>query len=849
MRSIRIIHKVRTAFALLGFAALLAGAGALWWANETGLPDAWRAKVEEALAAQGLHAEIESLRYYPLRGIEARAVTVYSDQSRQRRLAHVQEIFIKTDRTKLARGIVRVEHLELSGGGLSLPVDPDNADSKVLRIDQAAGRLLMPGGRRLELRGAHGRVGGIRVEADALLLGYRPRMTQMPETEEARLYRRKLLARVIEGLEPWHFDGKAAPVVRLRVEGDLDDPRSLRAELAVEGRDLEYGSIFLKRLEAKGELRGRMLVLESLEMEDEGGALRGRLEFDMAGREGRFEGRSDLDVTRFIHELDRGRWFSGASFRARPELEARGTFRWPENEPPEFHLIGRLAADDVRYGKHAAQRVETDFSWDGTRVFLDNLRLTRREGSLAGRILAEPEQVRYQVATNLPPEVWETVFEGEVLGEVLGDFSTRGGSRHEVRLKGWFARDGSRLWSAQGEAKGEKISFRGVPVHSASVKMTLGPDALDFYEGAAEFDYTNYALRRARGGPVSGRGSMGRIRYDSATSSITVEKVRGEFWPAPVVRTFSVEVADHLERYGFHRPPKIAADGVVGLLREWNRTNLRVDAETAAGMDYEFAGKRLDLRGLGVKVRVLPTKTEVRELSFDAFDGPVRGFFDIAHGGGERLRGELDWTRLSLPRLSEVYGFEHKAKGYVTGRLEFDHRGKGPAGLDGRGLVALEEGELFSVPIFGPLSPVLSAVLANRKAGFQEAKDAFCTFRIEDGVLTSDDFLTTTSSLVFTGNGWADLNAMTLDMTIRMNARGLFGVITLPLRPFYGMFQFRGSGPLRDPKWDNVMFTSPPPKENERLMEIPKARPVESADEGPPPRAIPVPQRAPAPRR
>ena len=67
-------------------------------------------------------------------------------------------------------------------------------------------------------------------------------------------------------------------------------------------------------------------------------------------------------------------------------------------------------------------------------------------------------------------------------------------------------------------------------------------------------------------------------------------------------------------------------------------------------------------------------------------------------------------------------------------------------------------------------------------------------------------------------------------MTMRMNARGLLGLITLPLRPFYGMFQFRGTGPLKETHWENVMFTSPPKGSGELLMEPPKARIVGGRD-------------------
>ncbi len=68
-------------------------------------------------------------------------------------------------------------------------------------------------------------------------------------------------------------------------------------------------------------------------------------------------------------------------------------------------------------------------------------------------------------------------------------------------------------------------------------------------------------------------------------------------------------------------------------------------------------------------------------------------------------------------------------------------------------------------------------------------------------------------------------------MTVRMNARGFLGIITLPLRPFYGLFQFRGTGPIQDPEWENVMFTSPPQAQKDNLLAPPKAKAVPDADQ------------------
>ena len=824
MKHLRLIHKLRTLLAWLVLAVLLAAGCGLWWANRTGLPDSWRGRIERALASQGLHADIGRLRYWPLQGIEADEVKVYADASRQLVIARASEVVVDVDRTKLARGEMRVERLDLKGGSLTLPVDPDDPQSKVLEVKNASGRVLMPGGRRLEIMGARGEVSGVVLEFEALILGYRPRLTVKPEDIAAQLYRRRLLSRVIGLLEPWTFEPGKPPVIRMRVEGDLDDPKSVRADLQMKSGALEKGNIAISSMEARGEMRGRLLVLESLDVRDGGGSLRGRMEYDLATRAGRFEMRSNLDLPPFLREVDAEGLLRDVSFGSRPDLTARGRIDWPEDAKPSFHIMGHLRAEEVRFANHSASLLESDVSWDGKNLFLDNLKATRPDGSLSARVLVQPDQVRYEASTDLRPHVWRSFFDKVPLGKVLHDFSESGNTKVSAHIEGRFKRGSPHDWAAWGEASATHMAYRGTPFNHAKVKMKLDHEFLDFTDGTVEFDYSDYALRKAHGGPLAGKAKVGRVRYNREPSTLTIEGIEGSFWPAPVLRMFLPSVADHLEGYGFHRTPELNGSGTIGLFRGMPKTDFRVRGSTPGLVAYHFAGTDLQLAGLKTDVRVKPDRTEVRDLSFELFEGDVRGQFDIIPDDqGKQVKGEIDWTLLSLPALSTACGFDKQAKGYVTGRMDFDHRGKDSAGLNGEGHIALEQGELFSVPIFGPLSPLLSVVL-DRKAGFQQATAAFCSFKVDEGVLHTRDFYTDTSSLVFTGDGTADLNRKTLDMTIRMNARGLLGVITLPLKPFYGLFQFRGTGPLKQPKWDNVMFTSPPEAEEGKLLEAPKAR-------------------------
>jgi hypothetical protein len=318
---------------------------------------------------------------------------------------------------------------------------------------------------------------------------------------------------------------------------------------------------------------------------------------------------------------------------------------------------------------------------------------------------------------------------------------------------------------------------------------------------------------------------VGRIRYDAATKTVGVEDVKGDIWAAPMVRFFAPKIADDLEQYRFHTPPALSGSGVIDVTPQ-GRTDLTVKFSTPGKADYRFLGKNVTLLEPEATVNMRGGEVRISGLSAGAFDGTVAG--DLLHSGKSKLSGELTWSKLAMTGLSSTYGFEMKGGGLLTGRIEFSITGGDVKTMDGKGLVALEDAELFSVPIFGPLSGVVSSVLDDKRAGFERADAAFCTFDIREGMLSTRDFQSATTSVTFTGDGEVDLAARTIDFTARLNARGLLGLITLPLRPFYGLFQFRGTGPIDKTVWENVHFTSPPAEQNDLLLApTPKARIVE----------------------
>jgi hypothetical protein len=822
MHRLHLTRNLRSLAFLLIVATILAALGTLGWANYTGLPAAWRAAIEREISKQGAHVKIDKLSYIPLRGVVASKVRVFSDPECQDEISRLESVILDFDKTRLAKGILHLQKIELKNAQLTLPLDPTNPSSTTLEVTDANGILLMPGGQRIEIHNARGRIAGIEVQLDVRLLGYQQNQGETSNASQ-REQRRELLTRVIEALKPWHFDTAHPPQLRVSIEGDASQRASLMVKLALHAQEVEKNQHVLHEVTAEAEITRDVLTVTSLHATDARGSLDGHADYDLNAREGRFDVRSSLEIPSLLEA-----WLGLPPLRevligGAQTLEGAGEFHLDDNNRPQVHMTGHARCESFIAKGVAFQAVESAFAWRDGDLFLRDMRLTRVDGQACGKAMIQWPLVRMALETSLPIAIYRPFVRGHSLEDVIRDFSERKEAEVLLTLEGGFDATDSTSWAFTGAGRVKNVNYRGVPVNLAECRLSLSHHELDFFEGTVVFNYQNNALREAFNGPKQGTVKVGRIRYDAPNHLVEVENVAGTIWAVPMVRLFAPKVADSLEIYRFHRPPEIQGSGVVDVSAQ-GRTALNITFKSENPADYRFLGETLTLEKPSAKVIIRGERVTVEDLKLNVFGGPVAGRFDFR--GKETLEGELNWTKLSIPELTSTYGFQIKSGGKVTGRLAFSLNHERVETMNGEGLFALEKTELFAVPIFGPLSPLVSGVLNDRRAGFERAKSAFCNFKIKDGVLSTRDFRTVTTSLSFAGDGSVDLKNRTLDFTMRMNARGLLGLITLPLRPFYGMFQFRGTGPLKEPKWENVMFTTPPAEQDSLLLPAPKARAV-----------------------
>lgn len=828
----RLRRNLRTFIYLMVLAGLASAVGFVVWANQTGLPQSWRAGIEAELAKHGIHATIGSLRLHPIKGIVAKDVTLFADPARTREFCNLERLLVNVDRSKIARGDIQITRIELTDADIDLRVTPASGPAETLEIRNLSGSLAMPGGRLIELRNARARVAGFQVNLGARLLKFRP--TGEPPPEEEDDHEGLLLATslAIRELRNWRFAPDSPPTLRCFLEGDLSDWSTLLMRVAFTARSVEKNHHVIDEITAEGTVSPNLLSLTAVRASDSHGHFEGSVDYDFWGREGRFDLASSVNMPLLLRSWLGWPGLDQLAFDGSQDLESEGTFLLREDDPPVVRLTGRARCTQVRIIGVPFDLAEGLFSWRDGQLYLRDLHLQRPDGEARGKVMIDWPFVRQNLHTTLPIPVYKPFFVGQPLEDVLNDFAERPGASVEVSIDGGFDASDPHSWAYTGSARVRNVSYRGVPLHSARCDLALDAAECTYSNGEVVFDYRNYPLRKAYQGPDRGTLKVDRIHFDAEDNTLAINGLRGTAWAAPVVRTFDPGLADALEIYRFARPPSLTASGLVDLTPA-NRTNLTVAFSTPATADYEFLGQPVTLHAPAATVAVRGPDVHVRDLRTQVFGGPAQ--VDVKVGANERIAFEASWEELATSEINDTYQLGFTSGGHLTGRIQGTIIGDRIESMNGTGLVAIERTVLFSAPAMGPLSKVLAKIVGEERAGFERAKSAFATFTIRDGVLHTKDFHTSTTSLVFAGDGSVNLADGALDFNIRVNARGLLGVVTFPLKPIRGLFQFRGTGTLRDPNWDNAPVTDPLPEQRARLFGRPATDPGDDI-----PKAVPV---------
>ena len=157
---------------------------------------------------------------------------------------------------------------------------------------------------------------------------------------------------------------------------------------------------------------------------------------------------------------------------------------------------------------------------------------------------------------------------------------------------------------------------------------------------------------------------------------------------------------------------------------------------------------------------------------------------------------------INFPRLTDLYFNYKTAQGLLRGTYEFTGLGSDWRTMRGNGKVEVSNGDVFAIPIFGPLSGILNKIVPG--SGYSIARNATADFKVENGVIHTDDFEATGALFSMLGHGDIHFLDDKLDFNLRLDMKGP-GIL---LTPMYKLFEYAGTGSLKKPDWHPAVLSS-----------------------------------------
>jgi hypothetical protein len=106
------------------------------------------------------------------------------------------------------------------------------------------------------------------------------------------------------------------------------------------------------------------------------------------------------------------------------------------------------------------------------------------------------------------------------------------------------------------------------------------------------------------------------------------------------------------------------------------------------------------------------------------------------------------------------------------------------------------EGHVFAIPFLGPFSEILNKIVPGM--GYQKARRASATFKVDSGYIDTRDFVVEGRGFSMIGDGRIGFLDDRLDFDMRVNAKGLPGVLLFPVSK---LLEYETRGKFSKPAW------------------------------------------------
>lgn len=762
---------LRTIFVLvfLGVPALV------YVLREYGLEFGLKEQIAVALSGEGFQTTIGKLSLDPFQGLVARRVRVVETKNKRRDLAQIEQLVVSINFSDLLQKKISIDRIALDGTNVSIPLTLKEDGPRLNLKNVTAQAFFLPD----QLRITHFETDfeGIHIVITGLLRNPEQfRATEATPGDSGAPSPADSLIELLPRLAELRFPGQA-PEIRLEIEGDLADLSTLQAQpISIRSGPIVAPTWRVEGLEAKATyLAGAVTVSQLLLQGGDGETL--NLSARWANQSLEFEMSSTLQPESFREMLPKESPWRELKFREAPVLEVFGRADFSAS-PVRYQATGSLQIEQFSWKNLAFDSLAADFAGrDGT-FFVRDIRGVAKDGVLEADVYFAPEDFRLRLTNSIAPTAFLTIF-GPNERQILQEMEFKDPPHVELELRG--PRPDLAVLSGTGHLQLGRTAMRGSWLDWAKSDLKIGDRAVT---------YANFSLAHGES-----KGS-GTFVYDFGRQQVVLSDIVSSMPPVDVLMWVDPKIAEVLKPYRFRQPPHVRGGGVIHM-KDLTQNDLTLQVTAAKGLDYDLLNRTLKFGRTLAKVHIKGSKVLATVTEAELMGGEVELNANVSIDPKNPVFGaKLKLERVDFAKLTKLYFDYDDSQGVGSGDFQFQARFGEEEKLRGSGSLRVEDGRVFAIPILGPLSEIINKIIPG--AGLHAAKLATADFQVANEKISSDNLSIQGTGFSMIGKGDIFFNDDRMDMSVRINARGLPGIVLFPVSK---LFEYVSTGSLSDPEW------------------------------------------------
>ncbi len=767
----RFLTRAFAACVLLGVPALLV------YLQLVGFTGEWRAKVARALGGPTFSVEIGRLTFHPFEGIVAEKLVLHRRLAPARRLAEIDRMIVSPNLADLLRGRVSIDRLDLENTDVEIPfaedgVAPDSIHLQGLRAE------VWSGNGQVTVSHAECRVEGIHVtlRGHFLMPEIKAPRTK-PSTPEHVMARAAVIRKILETLRRIRFSG-APPELDVSLGGDLAYPDSIVADsVTLRSGGVRFEDLSFDRLSLAASYEDRVAHLTNLRIAGKSGTLQIAGSWNAARGTGGADLSGALTLAPLLRLAGQAELAQKISFDHPPAVEASMEVT-PGPGGPQISVIGQTSAREFWLKGVRGKSFASRFAWKDGRLYLQDAVLRSRTGSVRAQVLTGRGEFRLKLESDADPTEFLDLF-GPKEQAIIGLLKFKDPPRIAVSLDG--TRPSLDALAGKGTLSLGRSSMRDSWIDSGKS---------DFEVVDRSIVYRNLVLAK---GDLQATGSF---TYDFGRHEVRLDGIRSNLNPTDVLMWVDPRIAATVAVYRFRGPADLRADGIAHMA-DPRRNDLRIRIDAPGGLAYTLLNRDLLFGPTRATVRLKgqELRADVTQAELMGGVASIEARVSIAPDDPS-FHADVSLEEIDFPAMTKLYFGYSKSEGVLSGKYAFDSSLKEPAKMRGTGSIRVEKGQVLSIPVFGPLSVIISQIIPG--AGHESARLATADFAIANQEITTENLDIRGAGFELFGDGKVGFPSGKMDLTVRINARGIPGLMLFPVSK---LFEYVSTGTVSDPQW------------------------------------------------